>query len=108
MDLLGHGLGRLAEMSSARTRSISPENFSGAPGGGGRGTDGTGAQAARDLGVGWKISPSIQIEAGQTFTLADIDGPGAIQSMWFTGRPIGRDTILRISWDGQAQPSVEC
>jgi len=108
MDLFGHGLGRLAELSSARTRSISPENFSGEPSGGGRATTGTGAQAARDLGRGWKISPSVQIEPDQTFTLADIAGPGVLQSMWFTGRPMGRDVILRIYWDGQSEPSVEC
>jgi len=108
MDLFGHGLGRLAELSAAQTRSISPENFSGAPGAGGRATTGTGEQAARDLGPGWKISPSVQIEPGQVFTLADIAGEGALQSMWFTGRPMGRDVILRIYWDNQTSPSVEC
>jgi D-arabinan exo alpha-(1,3)/(1,5)-arabinofuranosidase (non-reducing end) len=108
MHLLGHGLGNLAELSSARTRSISPENFSGEPGGGARATTGTGAVAARDLGPGWKISPSVQIEPGQVFTLAEMAGPGAIQSMWFTGRPLGRDAILRVYWDDHAQPSVEC
>ena len=30
-----------------------------------------------------------------------------IQSMWFGGYT-GRDFILRIFWDNQAQPSVEC
>jgi len=102
------GLGNLARLSTARTRSISPENFSGEPGQGGRATEGTGAHAARDLGQGWKISPSVQIGAGKTFTLATIDGPGAIQSLWFTGRGLRRDTILRVFWDGQAQPSIEC
>ena len=101
-------LSGLARITEARSRSISPENFSGEPGQGGRATDGTGARAARDLGIGWKLSPSIVVEPGQTFTLASIDGPGVIQSMWFTGRPISRDLILRIYWDGQAQPSVEC
>ena len=28
--------------------------------------------------------------------------------MWFTGRRISRDVILRIYWDDQPQPSVEC
>jgi Protein of unknown function (DUF2961) len=101
-------LGNLSRLSEARTRSISPENFSGAPGKGGMATEGTGAAAARDLGQGWKISPSVQIGPGETFVLAQIDGPGAIQSMWFTGRNLGRDVILRIVWDNQAQPSVEC
>jgi hypothetical protein len=107
-DGLNLGLGNLARLSDARTRSISPENFSGAPGQGGLATDGTGARAARDLGQGWKVSPSVQIAAGETFVLASIDGPGAIQSMWFTGRGLRRDTIFRAYWDDQTQPSIEC
>lgn len=47
------------------------------------------------------------IEPGTTVTLADIDGPGVIQSMWIGGF-VRRDFILRIYWDGQAAPSVEC
>src|SRR5579859_7675463 len=105
---LGMGLGNLARLSGARTRSISPENFTGEPGQGGRATEGMGASAARDLGRGWKVSPCVSIEAGQTFTLATIEGTGVIQSMWFTGRLISRDLILRIYWDNQPQPSVEC
>ncbi|MDQ2730233.1 MAG: DUF2961 domain-containing protein, partial [Armatimonadota bacterium] len=56
---------------------------------------------------GWKVSPSLNVPAGETITLAEIDGPGAIQSGWFGGY-VGRDFILRIYWDGQDQPSVEC
>ena len=41
------------------------------------------------------------------FRLADIEGSGAIQSMWMTGY-VGRDVILRMYWDDQEQPSVEC
>src|ERR1700712_6094530 len=52
-------LGNLSRLSNARTRSISAENPTGAKGGGGRATEGTGAKAARDLGLGWKISPSV-------------------------------------------------
>src|SRR5450631_2301229 len=105
---LGTSLANLWRLSDARTRSISPENFSGEPGKGGMAIEGTGAHAARDLGQGWKVSPSVQISPGQTFVLAAIDGPGVIQSMWFTGRNFGRDVILRIFWDDQPQPSVEC
>src|SRR5687768_9617268 len=71
-------------------------------------TEGTGKSAARDLGVGWKISPSIRIEPGQTFALADIAGPGAIQHVWMTPTGRWRSGILRIYWDDQSQPSVEC
>jgi D-arabinan exo alpha-(1,3)/(1,5)-arabinofuranosidase (non-reducing end) len=105
---LGSSLGNLWRVSNAQTRSISPENFSGQPGRGGMATEGTGAAAARDLGRTWKVSPSVHVEPGQTFALATIDGPGAIQSMWFTGRKLNRNTILRIVWDDQAQASVEC
>jgi hypothetical protein len=49
----------------------------------------------------------VQIAPGETFALAAIDGPGIIQSMWFTGRQISRGIILRIYWDDQTQPSVE-
>jgi hypothetical protein len=105
---LGMNLGNLARLSHAQTRSISPENFTGAKGQGGRATEGTGAECARDLGQGWKISPSIKIAAGECRTLAEITGPGAIQHIWLTPTGHWRFSILRIYWDGQAQPSVEC
>ncbi len=104
---LTSGVGDLHRLSRARTRSISPENFTGAKGGGGQATEGTGARAARDLGKGWKVSPSVGIKAGETFTLADISGAGAIQHIWMTPTGHWRFQILRIYWDGEATPSVE-
>jgi Protein of unknown function (DUF2961) len=100
-------LGSLSRLSRAKTRSISPENFTGEKGKGGMATEGTGANAARDLGQGWKISPSIRIASKQTFTLADIQGSGAIQHIWMTPTGNWRYSILRIYWDGETQPSVE-
>ena len=44
-------------------------------------TEGTGAHCARDLGRGWKISPSVVIPSATSFELANITGPGAIQQM---------------------------
>lgn len=105
---LGMHMGNLSVLSNAETRSISPENFSGEKGKGGMATEGTGANAARDLGQGWKISPSVAIEAGETLTLADIVGSGAIQQIWMTPTGNWRFSILRIYWDGQDFPSVEC
>jgi len=105
---LGMHLGNLSRLSRAVTRSISPENFAGEKGKGGMATEGTGASCARDLGPGWKISPSVVIGPGETFTLADIQGPGAIQQIWMTPTGHWRHSILRIYWDGQEQPSVEC
>ena len=101
-------LSTLHRLSSARSRSISPENFTGEKGKGGMAIEGTGAGCARDLGRGWKISPSVPIAPGETFTLADIEGPGAMQSMWLAGQFHRRFCILRIYWDDQVQPSVEC
>ena len=100
-------LGNLSELSKAKTRSISPENFTGEKGGAGMATSGTGEEAARDLGRGWKISPSIRIEKGTVFTLAEIDGPGAVQHIWMTITGNWRFSILRIYWDGEKEPSVE-
>ncbi len=101
-------LGTLARLSHAQTRSISAENFTGEKGKGGMATDGTGAQAARDLGQGWKVSPCIHLAPRQTATLADIEGAGAIQHMWITVAPRWwRSLILRCYWDDEPQPSVE-
>ena len=102
-------MSNIHRLSDARTRSISPENFTGEKGKAGMATEGTGAQAARDLGHGWKLSPSVAIEAGQTFTLGEITGPGAIQQIWLTPAGVAwRNLIIRVYWDGQEHPSVEC
>jgi hypothetical protein len=105
---LGVHMGNLSWVSPAETRSISPENFSGAKGEGGMATEGTGASCARDLGQGWKVSPSVRIQPGETFVMADIQGQGAIQQIWMTPTGNWRYSILRIYWDDQEQPSVEC
>jgi len=105
---LGLNLGNLSKLSKAQTRSISPENFNGKKGGGGMATEGHSAECARDLGQGWKISPCVTIKAGETFTIADIDGSGAIQQIWMTPTGTWRHSIMRIYWDDQEQPSVEC
>jgi hypothetical protein len=106
---LGVNLSNLYRLSGARTRSISPENFTGEKGKGGMAIEGTGAICARGLGQGWKVSPSVRIEPGEVRTLAEIDGSGAIQQIWLTTANLRwRDLILRIYWDGQEHPSIEC
>jgi len=105
---LGCDLGNLSRLSNAQSRSVSPENFTGEKGRGGMAEQGTGADAARALGPGWKISPSVRIRAGETFTLADIRGPGAIQHIWLTPTGNWRFTILRFYWEDSDSPSVEC
>ncbi len=102
------GMGNLSRLSKAQTRSISAENFTGKKGEAGMATEGTGKGAARDLGQGWKVSPCISLKSGETFTLADIQGSGAIQQIWFTPTGHWRYYILRMYWDGEEKPSVEC
>lgn len=112
---LGMSLGNLATLSNAKTRSISPENFTGEPGKGGMATPANpnernvnnASWAARDYGQGWKVNPYIIINAGETVTLADIEGPGAIQHIWMTPTGNWRWSIIRIYWDGEQEPSVE-
>jgi hypothetical protein len=103
-------LSNLYRLSGARSRSISPENFTGEKGRGGMATleQGSAARAARDLGQGWKVNPFVNIEPEQTFTLAEIDGPGAIQHIWMTPTGDRRFSILRMYWDDEEEPSVEC
>jgi hypothetical protein len=106
---LDTNLGNLFRLSRAQSRSISPENFTGEKGKAGMATEGTGKNASRELGQGWKVSPSVRIKAGTTFTLADIRGSGAVQQIWMTPSPIDKTRlyILRFYWDDETEPSVE-
>ncbi|MEG1686669.1 MAG: glycoside hydrolase family 172 protein [Angelakisella sp.] len=104
------GMGNLALLSNAVTRSISPENYTGEKGKGGtcQLEDGFAKKAARDLGIGWKVNPFIVIDPGATFTIADIAGSGCIQHIWLTPTGKWRNTILRAYWDERDDPSIEC
>ena len=64
--------------------------------------------AAKDLGKGWKVNPFIIVKPGETITIADIEGPGAIQQIWMTPTGNWRFSILRMYWDDEKEPSVEC
>ena len=88
------------------SRSINAENPTGAPG--------AAAGAASALGPGRKGSPCLSVRAGETVTLAEIEGPGVIRHLWFTvtdrteaGPYVLRDLVLRAYWDDAADPSVE-
>lgn len=102
-----NNLGNIFRLSNAKTRSISPENYTGAKGKGGMAEKGTGSSAARDLGIGWKINPCVVIKAKTTFTVAEIDSAGSIQHIWMTPTGNWRYSILRFYWDGETTPSVE-
>ena len=112
---LDMNMGNLYRLSSAETRSISPENFTGEKGKGGMATPDPNAprntanatHAARDLGQGWKVNPYVRINSGETFTMAEIEGPGAIQHIWMTPTGNWKFSIIRIYWDDEKEPSVE-
>jgi hypothetical protein len=113
---LDMNLGNLSLLSKAQTRSISPENYTGEKGGGAKAVPGDPATRnvnnasgpARDLGEGWKVNPYIRINSGETVTLAEIKGPGAIQHIWMTPTGVWRWSVIRIYWDDESTPSVEC
>lgn len=104
------GLDQLFRLSDAKSRSISPENRTGGKGMGAMCEleDGTARSCARDLGKGWKVNPHLPIQPGETLVLGEIEGPGCIQHIWLTPTGKWRSQILRIYWDGQENPSVEC
>ena len=103
--MFGNDLFRKSDYVS---RSISAENFTGEKGKGGMATEGTGASCARELGQGWKVSPSVNIAPGETFTLADIEGQGMIRHIWIVDScNQNRRLVLRMYWDGSETPSVE-
>ena len=51
------------------------------------------------------------VNPGETVTVLDADGPGAISHIWFTiGSPepyVLKRLVLRMYWDGEESPSVE-
>ncbi len=117
MNRLCSPFGGLATVTDARTRSISPENPTGEPGKGAMAVPIVGdpntphAQAAAELGKGWKARPFLQPKAGETVTIMDVDGPGTIQHIWLATEPDwkgnGRACVLRFYWDGEDTPSIE-
>ena len=109
------GMGDLYMLSNAKSRSISPENFTGEKGKGGMAPADKAVHnvsnaynAARDLGQGWKVNPYVIIKPNETLTIAEMEGPGVIQHIWMTPTGNWRFTILRIYWDDETEPSVEC
>ncbi|MBE6705830.1 MAG: DUF2961 domain-containing protein, partial [Ruminococcaceae bacterium] len=98
----------LSRITNFESRSISAENFTGEKGKGGMATEGTGSLASRDLGQGWKVSPSVAIPAGQTFELCNIEAEAIIKHIWIVDNcDKNRKLVLRIYWDDFEKPSVE-
>lgn len=103
-------LNNLTRAKDCESFSICPENLTGERGNGGRCPlgEGVATNAARDLGIGWKVNPLIVIPAGETAVLASVKGQGAIKHIWITDSArAGRQLILRIYFDGAKRPSIE-
>ncbi len=107
-------ISNLFKKRDAESRSLSAENYSGEKGKGGMATEETtlnkaSATCARELGPGWKLSPCLPIPAGETVTIMDNEGPGVIRHIWVTlDSKWYRNVILRIYWEGEESPSIEC
>ena len=110
----------LWKIAQVQSRSICPENPTGEKAGGARAVP-TPDMPSSELGLGWKVRPSIRIAPGEECVLADIKGPGMIKHIWttcvvecgdimpyFYGTNFWRDAILRIYWEDLEYPSVEC
>ena len=100
-------LHNLTLKKDVKTFSVSPENLTGEKGKGGMAIEGSASYNARELGQGWKVNPYLVCEPGQTLTLADIKGQGAIKHIWIVdSTSTGRQTVMKIYFDGQDKPSV--
>lgn len=95
-------------VSRGKSRAINAENP--------KGEKGKGGMAASALGPSRKGSPCLKdISAGETVTLAEINGPGIINHIWITVDNktseadcfVLRDLVIRMYWDGEENPSVE-
>lgn len=107
-------LEHLPYQSGIVTRQISAENPNGEKGGGAQWVPNPEdpnlyhSDKAVKLGQGWKVRPFIRVKAGETITLADIDGMGAITEFFFTTNYSRMsEMVLRFYWDDEEFPSVE-
>ena len=67
--------------------------------------------AKRDLVI--PTDRRLDVPAGETMVLAELEGPGRIVRIWMTTQVLNqpgvlRDAVLRIFWDDEPHPSVEC
>ena len=104
MDMLSS----LYSMAGAVTRQVNAENPTGGKGAA-CGCESTPNTPGERLGTGWKTRPFFVAGPGETITVADIDGPGIVNEIFLTlDAKNFSEVVLRIYWDGEETPSVEC
>lgn len=81
--------------------------------------DAVSARVASNHPEAWANWDNRRVQPGETYTLADLEGPGIIHHMWFTfpdsgpswiandGCAAPDEIVLRMYWDGSDQPAVE-
>ncbi|MCG8451709.1 MAG: DUF2961 domain-containing protein [Spirochaetales bacterium] len=100
----------LIQTQAGESRSISAENRTGEKAGGGRDMpefDVDQYSPAEHLGQGWKCHPFDFINPGETYVMADIEGPGCINHIWLTATGLYRSLILRVYYDDNPNPAIE-
>lgn len=104
-----NSLGSMPFLTHGKSRAITAENPTGEKGKGG--------MASGKLGPSRKGNAYLKdIQPGDTATLADIDGTGIIKHIWITvdqkttdaDTYVLRDLVIRMYWDNEDNPSVEC
>ncbi|MHC1692700.1 MAG: glycoside hydrolase family 172 protein [Sphaerochaetaceae bacterium] len=106
-EIFGNPMASLPIINGGRSRSISRENPTGEKGKGGMATGVLGP--SRKGAVAYRMIPP-----GEILIIADVDGPGIINHIWFTitdnpddGYFTLSDVVLRFYWDNEETPSVE-
>lgn len=81
--------------------------------------DATSARVSSAAPEAWSNRDNRWVKPGETFTLADFKGPGVIRHIWLTFAESGpswlskegaadpSEIVLRMYWDGAAEPAVE-
>ncbi|KAB2649162.1 MAG: glycoside hydrolase family 172 protein [Verrucomicrobiota bacterium] len=108
------GLGSLYLISSAQTRSVSPENPTGGKGQGAmlipkpHDSEQPFYDLFGHLGTGWKTRPFVKLNAGESRTIMDVAGPAIIQHIWIVVDEVQwQSCMIRFYWDDEKEPSIE-
>ena len=106
-------LDKLFLKAGAKTHMISAENPTGEKGKGclesPNPNDPKLFWSKNSLGKGWKVNPFIRIDANSKVVIGEFRGMGVINQLFLTSdRHKFSELVLRIYWDDEENPSVDC